>query len=90
MRILPHGLVIAFDFESGQLPLDVEVAHLAEVEQPLVEARPLVHATAVHVVREVVDGGQPRALRVLVHARQRHEVDVVDRDVPPPAPGAPG
>ena len=65
--------------EAGQLALDVEVADLAEVEQPLVEARPLVHPAAMHVVRQVVDVGEAGAGRVLVDAGQRHEVDVVDR-----------
>jgi hypothetical protein len=48
--------------EAGELPLDVEVADLPEVEEPLVEAGPLVHAAAMHVVRQVVDVPEARAL----------------------------
>ena len=55
MRILPQGLVIALLNRPVLLALDVEVADLAEVEQALVEAGPLVHVAAVHVVRQVVD-----------------------------------
>ena len=65
MRILPQGLVIALLLEPGQLALDVEVADLAEIEQPLVEARPFVHPAAMHVVRQVIDVGEPRARRML-------------------------
>src|SRR6267378_4494679 len=35
--------------EAGQLALDVEVADLAETEQPLVELGPFLHAAAMHV-----------------------------------------
>jgi hypothetical protein len=52
-------------FEPRQLPLDVEIADLAEIEQPFVEARPFVHPAAMHVVRQMVDRHQPRALRTL-------------------------
>ena len=55
-----HGLAL----DAGDLALDVEVADLAEVEQPLVEVGPLGHAAAVHVVRQVVDVGQAVAGRV--------------------------
>src|SRR5439155_15452940 len=65
--------------QSGELGFDVEVADLAEVDQPLVEARPLLHATAMDVVRQVVDGRKPRSLRLWIDVGQRHEVDVVDR-----------
>ena len=55
MRILPHGLVIACDFEAGELALDVEIADLAEIEEPLVEAGPFLHAAAIDVVGQMVD-----------------------------------
>jgi len=64
---LPQGEIIAR-----------EVADLAEAKQLLVEARPQVHVAAPDVVRQVVDdleAGTGRQRR----ARQRHEVDVVDR-----------
>ncbi len=89
MRILPQGLVIALRLEPGQLAFDVEVADLAEVEQALVEVRPLVHAAAMHVVRQVVDVRQAGARRMLLDARQRHEVDVVDRTRRAAVRGAP-
>src|SRR5690348_6501958 len=41
--------------EAGDLPFDVEVANLAEVEELFVELGPDAHPAAVHVVREVVD-----------------------------------
>ncbi len=65
--------------EAGQLAFDVEVADLAEIEEPFVEVRPLVHAAAMHVVGQVIDIGEPHALRVAIDARQILEVDVVDR-----------
>jgi hypothetical protein len=72
--------------EPGQLAFDVEVADLAEVEQALVELRPLVHAASVHVVGEVVDedeagalGGRRCAAPEIFVARKGYEVDVVDR-----------
>lgn len=55
-----HGLGL----EAGQLAFDVEIAHLAEVEEALVELRPLLHAAAEDVVRQVVDLGQAVADRV--------------------------
>ena len=69
-----HGL----GGEAGVLALDVEVADLPEIEQPLVERRPVGHAAAVHVVREVVHHLQADAARMPVHAREEGEVDVVD------------
>ena len=67
--------------QAGQLALDVEVADLPEVEEPLVEVRPQVHAAAMDVVGEVIDIGQAGAARVGLHARHGHEVDVVDAAV---------
>src|SRR3990167_8972565 len=72
-----HGLA----FDAGLLAFQVEVTHLAEIEDALVEAGPLGHATAVHVVRQVVDDGQAMADRVQLGARQGVEVDVVEADV---------
>src|SRR6185437_12895583 len=47
-----------FREEAGLLALDVEVADLAEVEEPLVEVGPDAHPSAVHVVGEMVDVGE--------------------------------
>ncbi len=72
-----HGLAL----HPGHLALDIEVADLAEVEQPGIEIRPFAHAAAVHVVGEVIDGGQAGAhvlRRSIVHWL---EVHVVNRDV---------
>jgi len=63
MRMRPQGLVSAPREESGLLALDIEVADLAKIEQALVEARPIVHAPAHHVVRQMVDAGKTRGLR---------------------------
>ena len=76
MRILPHGLVSAREKRPVFLALDVEVADFAEIEQALVEARPLVHVAAMDVVREVVDERQARRLERL--GRDRPKVHVVD------------
>jgi hypothetical protein len=46
--------------EARVLALDVEEADLAEVEQALVVAGPVVHAAAIDVVREVVDDRKPQ------------------------------
>jgi hypothetical protein len=43
MRILPHGAGHRLGEQAGDLPLDVEVADLAEVEEPLVEVGPMRH-----------------------------------------------
>ena len=83
MRILPHGLVIALDLQAGQLALDVEVADLAEIEEPLVEVGPLVHAAAMDVVGQVVDVGEADARGLRVDARPGREIDVVDRAASP-------
>lgn len=64
--------------QTRVLALDVEVTDLAEVEQPLVELAPEAHASAVHVVREMVDDLQAVPTRVPVHALDELEVDVVD------------
>ena len=69
-----HGL----GRQAGVFALDVEVADLAEVEQLLVEPGPVFHATAVHVVRQVVDQAEAVALGMAVHAFMKDEVDVVD------------
>jgi hypothetical protein len=64
--------------EAGVFTLDVEVADLAEAEQPLVETAPVGHAAAVDVVRQVVDQPQAVALGMAVDAVDELEVDVVD------------
>ena len=64
--------------EAGVFTLDVEEPDFAEVEQALVKISPEGHATAVHVVCQVVDEFQAMAHRVAVHALDEVEVDVVD------------
>ena len=76
MRAVGRGHRLAG--EAGVFALDVEVADLAEVEQPLVVLGPERHAAAVHVVRQVVDDLQPVARRMARHAGHPFEVDVVD------------
>src|SRR5207253_1186000 len=58
-----------------------EVADLAEAEELLVELAPLVHASLVDVVGEVVDLLQARAARPFFGAGDGDEVDVVDREL---------
>ena len=67
--------------QAGLLALDVEVADLAEVEQLLVEAGPLVHVAARDVVRQVIDVRESGP-GIAVHAAgalHGQEVDVIDR-----------
>ena len=64
--------------QPGLLALDVEVADLAEAEQPLVEPRPDAHVAALDVVGQVIDDLEAGAGGVRA-ARAGHEVDVVDR-----------
>src|SRR5262249_48798153 len=66
---------------AGDLAFDVEVADLAEVEQPLVEVGPFLHPAAVHVVRQVVDVEQSVADWIEPGAGKGLEVDVVEADV---------
>ncbi len=75
---LPAGAGHGARDQSGLLAFDVEIADLAEVEQLLVEARPMIHPAAHHIVREVIDPCQPG----LFHSRlrgDRPEVHVIDR-----------
>src|SRR5215469_9273271 len=48
-------------FEAGELAFDVEVAHLAEIEEPLIEIGPLVHVAPKYVVGDMVDPRETRA-----------------------------
>src|SRR5687768_16471891 len=64
--------------QAALLAFDVEITDLAEVEQLLVEAGPLVHVAARDVVRQMIDvrqSGVARAAAVFYG----DEVDVVDR-----------
>src|SRR4029453_3395169 len=65
--------------QARQPARDVEVADLAEVEDALVEARPLVEPPAMHVVREVVDVPEPVSGRLAPGPPEPPEVHVVDR-----------
>ncbi len=64
--------------QAGVLALDVEVANLAEVEDPLVEIGPEMHAAAVDVVGQVIDLEETASLRVPVDAIEELEIDVID------------
>src|SRR5579872_6487316 len=65
--------------DAGQLALNVEITNLPEIEEPLVEPGPHIHASLMDVVRQMVDRRQADALRRLLDARYRHKIDVVDR-----------
>src|SRR3989475_9853572 len=72
--------------QARELALDVEVADLAEIEQPLVELGPFLHTAPMNVVREVIDVAQAGARgsgRIAaperLEPRQRLEIHVVDR-----------
>src|SRR5690349_19929108 len=65
--------------ETGVLALDVEVANLAEAEDPLVEAGPVRHPPAIDVVRQVIDDPEAVSFRMTVDAIDELKVDVVDR-----------
>src|SRR6185312_2593714 len=65
--------------EARLFALDVEVADLAEVEQPLVEAFPNVHVATLHVVREVINARETWVLRG--RRGNRPEVDVINRAI---------
>ncbi len=64
--------------QAGLGALDVEVADLTEVEQALVIVRPLLHVAEEEVMREMVDEGEPEAGRILIGARDRLVIAVVD------------
>src|SRR3546814_17709500 len=76
---LAAGACHRLRLQPGQLALDVEVADLAEIEEELVEGRPLLHAHAVDGVGQVVDAGEAGARRTAGGASQRLEVCAVDR-----------
>src|SRR5207249_3862396 len=65
--------------QAGELAFDVEIADLAEVEEPLVKACPFFHPSPMDVVGEVIDDGKAGAARMLIDSWQGHEIDVVDR-----------
>src|SRR3954471_4409939 len=64
--------------QGGLLPLDVEIAYLPGVEEPLVEFRPMLHPPAIDVVGEVVERVQAHRAGVALGPRHWLEVDVVD------------
>ncbi len=47
-------------FQAGQLAFDIEVADFAEIEEVLVELRPVIHPPAEHIVRQVIDARRAR------------------------------
>jgi hypothetical protein len=52
---LPAGRAQRVGREARERPADVEVAHLAEVEDRLIEVCPVLHGALVDVVGEVID-----------------------------------
>src|ERR1700684_2614933 len=53
-----------FGEQPGGLALDVEISDLAEIEHPLVEARPGLHVAAADVVGQMIDISEPGAIRL--------------------------
>ena len=51
---------------------------LAKVKDALVEARPMVHSAAVHIMRQMVERVQPDRAIIGHRAHDRIEVDVPD------------
>src|SRR6185437_12381066 len=74
---LPAGTGHRAGEQAGMLALDVEVTDLAEVEQLFVEALPLVHVAALHVVSEMIDARETGILPG--RRRNRSEINIVDR-----------
>src|SRR5688572_5239715 len=68
--------------QPGLLALDVEIADLPEVEDPLVELRPMVHPAAIHVVGEMVERVQADIVGLPVGADHRLERRSVQNLVP--------
>src|SRR5690606_16823855 len=75
---LAAGAGHSLRLEPGQLAFDVEILDLAEIEEALVELRPFRHAAAMYIMGEMVDIGEADAFWILLGARQRLEIDVVD------------
>src|SRR5471030_697094 len=59
--------------EPGQLALNVEVADLAEIEEPFIEGRPFVHTAAMHIMSQMIDIGEADARGIVIDARQEFE-----------------
>src|SRR5580704_14222880 len=51
------GACHGFGLEAGHLAFDVEIADFAEIEEPFIVTRPLIHVAAKHIVRDVIDFG---------------------------------
>src|SRR5205085_8211442 len=66
--------------QARQLAFDVEIANFAEIEETLVETGPAVEIAAKDIVRDVIDGVEPRAsvFPALLVIR-RSKVHVIDR-----------
>ena len=65
--------------QARVLALDVEETDLAEVEQPGIEAEPLVHVAAIDVVGEVVEVIEADAFRLGIGRAEPVEFAVVGR-----------
>ncbi len=69
----------SFGYQARVLAFDVEVADFAKIEKAFVVIRPEIHASAVHVVGEVIDFIESTAFRFAINAVKEFEIDVVDR-----------
>ena len=67
--------------QTGIFALDVKIADLAEVEDPLIKRRPVRHAPAVDVVRQVIDQLEAGPHRIAVRPGFVNEIDVIDAEV---------
>ena len=76
-RVLATCAISAGKSKAG----DIKETDLAEVEQALVKQRPLVHATTVDVVSEVIDHCESFDIGRLIDAFEGDELDVVDAAV---------
>jgi len=61
------------------LALDIEVSDFAEIKDALVKVCPVVHATAIDIVSQMIDHVEPAALGMPVNTVEIVEVDIVDR-----------
>jgi hypothetical protein len=67
--------------QAGIFALDIEIADLAEIEESLVVARPIVHPPAIDIVGQMIDDRHPGPRRMAIDSRQIGEIDVVDRQI---------
>src|SRR3546814_182893 len=64
--------------ETGRLSFYVEITNLAEIEDPLIIIRPIVHPSAFQIMRQMVERMEADAVAVLAGAGLRDEIDIID------------